>query len=31
MKRSCERSYYERFLERIMKRKNIKWEVNLHQ
>jgi len=31
MKRICERSYYGRFLEKIMKKVNIGWEVNLHQ
>ena len=31
MKRICERSYYGRFLEKIMKKVNIRWEVNLHQ
>lgn len=31
MKKVCERSYYESFLEKIMKKVNIRWEVSLHQ
>ena len=31
MKKVCERSYYESFLEKIMKKGNIRWEVSLHQ